>query len=190
MENLLNEIEQAEDELLLGNIILYPTDTVWGLGCDAENAEAVKKIYRIKEREESKSMIVLVADVEMLHHYVEDVPAAFERLAASQQRPTTFVFSGAKNLPTELIASDGSVAIRIAQDDFCHRLILQLCRPLVSTSANISGEPAPAVFSDISEEIKNRVDYVVRLRQDETTAARPSRIIKIEPNGEQRVLRE
>ncbi|WP_114778820.1 L-threonylcarbamoyladenylate synthase [Botryobacter ruber] len=190
MENLLNEIEQAEDELLLGNIILYPTDTVWGIGCDAENAEAVKKIYRIKEREESKSMIVLVADVEMLRHYVADVPADFERLAAQQQRPTTFVFSGAKNLPEELIASDGSVAIRISQDDFCHRLILQLGRPLVSTSANISGEPAPAVFSDISEEIKNRVDYIVRLRQDETTAARPSRIIKIESNGEQRVLRE
>jgi L-threonylcarbamoyladenylate synthase len=190
MKHFLKEIQAAEDELLLGNVILYPTDTVWGIGCDAENATAVKKIFKIKEREESKSMIVLVSDVNMLRRYVRDLPEGFEELASAQERPTTFVLSGAQNLPKELIAEDGSIGMRVAKDEFCHRLMQQIARPLVSTSANISGEPAPKAFNEISETIKERVDYVVQWRQDEEVESRPSRIIKIDESGKQTIIRE
>lgn len=186
----MKEIQAAEEELILGNVILYPTDTVWGIGCDAENADAVKKIFKIKEREESKSMILLMADFDMLKRYVTEVPAELEKLLQEQERPTTFVLSGAQNLPREVIAEDGSIAVRITKDEFSHRLVRQVGRPIVSTSANVSGEPAPASFKDVSDKIKERVDYVTRWRQDESVEARPSRIIKVEPNGAQRVLRE
>lgn len=190
MKHFLKEIQATEEELLVGNVILYPTDTVWGIGCDAENAAAVRKIFKIKEREESKSMIVLVSNVEMLRRYVRDVPEDFEKLAASQERPTTFVLSGAQNLPKELIAEDGSIGMRIAKDEFCHRLMQQIGRPLVSTSANVSGEPSPRTFAEVSGTIKERVDYIVQWRQDEDVETRPSRIIKIDENGKQTVIRE
>ncbi len=190
MKHFLKEVQAAEDELLVGNVILYPTDTVWGIGCDAENAAAVRKIFKIKEREESKSMIVLVSNVAMLRRYVRDVPEDFEQLAESQERPTTFVLSGAQNLPKELIAEDGSIGMRIAKDEFCHRLMQQIGRPLVSTSANVSGEPSPRNFAEVSATIKERVDYVVQWRQDEEVESRPSRIIKIDENGKQTVIRE
>ncbi|WP_439881913.1 L-threonylcarbamoyladenylate synthase [Pontibacter sp. MBLB2868] len=190
MSQLLKEIQAAEEEIILGNVILYPTDTVWGIGCDAENEQAVKKIFEIKERAESKSVILLMADLDMLRRYVKEVPAALEKLIDEQQRPTTFVLSGAQNLPKQVIAEDGSIAVRLTKEEFCHRLIRQVGRPLVSTSANISGEPAPASFKDVSEEIKKRVDYVVRWRQGEDIEAKPSRIIKIAPGGEQHVLRD
>ncbi|GGG06547.1 L-threonylcarbamoyladenylate synthase [Pontibacter amylolyticus] len=190
MNHLLKAIQAAEDELLVGNVILYPTDTVWGIGCDAENAQAVKKIFKIKEREESKSMIVLVSDVEMLRRYVRDVPEDFEKLVESQERPTTFVLSGAQNLPQELIAEDGSIGMRVTKDEFCHRLMQQIGRPLVSTSANVSGEVAPKAFPEVSDTIKERVDYIVQWRQDEDVESRPSRIIKIDEKGKQTVIRE
>ena len=190
MKHFLKQVQAAEDELLVGNVILYPTDTVWGIGCDAENAEAVKKIFKIKEREESKSMIVLMSDVEMLRRYVRDVPENFEKLVDSQERPTTFVLSGAQNLPKELIAEDGSIGMRIAKDEFCHRLMQQIGRPLVSTSANVSGEPAPKSFQEVSDTIKERVDFVVQWRQEEEVETRPSRIIKIDESGRQSVIRE
>ncbi|GAB3197395.1 L-threonylcarbamoyladenylate synthase [Pontibacter aydingkolensis] len=190
MSQLVKEIQAAEEEVILGNVILYPTDTVWGIGCDAENAEAVKKIYKIKEREESKSMILLVADLDMLKHYVEKVPADLEKLIEEQERPTTYVLSGATNLPKEVQSEDGSIAVRITKDEFSHRLVRQIGRPLVSTSANISGEGTAASFKDISEKIKDRVDHVVRWRQEEEIEAKPSRIVKIEPDGTQKVLRD
>lgn len=190
MKNLVKEVQAAEEELLVGNVILYPTDTVWGIGCDAENAEAVKKIFKIKEREESKSMIVLVSDVEMLRRYIENVPNDFEKLVESQERPTTFVLSGAKNLPDELVAEDGSIGMRVVKEEFCHRLMQQFGRPLVSTSANVSGENSPRTFAEISDKIKGRVDYVVRWRQDEDVESRPSRIVKIDEKGKQTVIRE
>lgn len=187
----MKEIQAAEEEVLLGNVILYPTDTVWGIGCDAENAEAVRKIFKIKEREESKSMILLVADHNMLRNYVEELPEDFEEIVKQQERPTTYVFSNPKNLPQEVLASDGSVAIRVVEgDEFCHRLIRQVARPIVSTSANISGESAPKTFAEISEVLKKRVDFVVNWRQDEDMASNPSRIVKIEPDGSQRILRD
>ncbi|PTX18782.1 L-threonylcarbamoyladenylate synthase [Pontibacter mucosus] len=191
MSQLVKEIQAAEEEVLLGNVILYPTDTVWGIGCDAENAEAVRKIFKIKEREESKSMILLVADHNMLRNYVEELPEDFEEMVKQQERPTTYVFSNPKNLPQEVLASDGSVAIRVVEgDEFCHRLIRQVARPIVSTSANISGESAPKTFAEISEVLKKRVDFVVNWRQDEDMASNPSRIVKIEPDGSQRILRD
>ncbi|WP_242928520.1 L-threonylcarbamoyladenylate synthase [Pontibacter vulgaris] len=190
MKHFLKEVQAAEEELLLGNVILYPTDTVWGIGCDAENAEAVKKIYKIKEREESKSLIMLMTDIDMLRHYVKEVPVNFEEMLKQQDKPTTYVFSGAQNLPKELIASDGSIAVRLVEDEFCHRLIRQIERPLVSTSANISNEPSPKTFSQVSDKIKERVDYVVQWRQDEENEASPSRIIRITADGKQEVLRD
>ncbi len=176
--------------MLLGNVILYPTDTVWGIGCDAGNTAAVKKIVKIKERDPSKAMILLVADQQMLLHYIQSLPADFEQLAERQDRPTTYVFSNPRNLPKEVLANDGTVAIRVTKDEFCHRLIRQISSPLVSTSANISGEPAPKSFADVSEEIKQRVDYVVNWRREETMNAQPSRIVKINPDGTQEVLRD
>ncbi|WP_241739255.1 L-threonylcarbamoyladenylate synthase [Pontibacter beigongshangensis] len=190
MNQLLKEVQLTEDELLLGNAVLYPTDTVWGIGCDAMNAEAVQKIYKIKGRDESKAMIVLMANIDMLERYVQEVPENFEELLQSQERPTTFVFSGAKNFPPELISTDGSIAVRIPKDDFCHRLLMQFRRPVVSTSANRSGEPTPRTFADIHDDIKKQVDFIVRIKQDETAPEKPSRIIKIEPNGDTKVLRE
>lgn len=187
----MKEIQAAEEEVLLGNVILYPTDTVWGIGCDAENAEAVRKIFKIKEREESKAMILLVADQEMLQHYIKDLPEGFEEQVKKQERPTTYVFSNPQNLPKEVLAEDGTVAIRMVQnEEFCHRLIRQVARPIVSTSANISGEPSPKTFADVSDIIKERVDFVVNWRRDDDMASRPSRIIKIEPDGSQSIIRE
>ena len=190
MTHLIKQLQAAEEELLVGNVILYPTDTVWGIGCDAENAEAVRKIYKIKEREESKAMIMLVADVEMLRRYIKEVPEALEGALKNQNRPTTYVLSGAQNLPEELVAEDGSIGVRIVNDEFCHRLMRQIGRPLVSTSANVSGEPAPKSFADVSDTIKARVDYVVQWRQDEAVESQPSRIVKIDEQGRQTVIRE
>ncbi|MCC9165715.1 L-threonylcarbamoyladenylate synthase [Pontibacter harenae] len=189
MSELVKAVQAAEEELLYGNIILYPTDTVWGIGCDAINIAAVRKIFKIKEREESKAMILLVADLEMLKRYVKQLPTGFEELQAKAERPTTYVFSDTQKLSKEVLAADGTVGIRIVNDAFCHRLIRQIDRPLVSTSANISGEPSPKTFADVSETIKKRVDYIVPLRQDDAMTSTPSRIIKFEANGEQTVLR-
>lgn len=150
----------------------------------------MKKVIKVKERDASKAMILLVADQQMLLHYVKSLPADFEQFAEKEERPTTFIFSNPRNLPKEVLAEDGSVGIRIAKDEFCHRLLRQISRPLVSTSANISGEPAPKTFADVSEEVKRRVDYVVRWRQEDTTVAKPSRIVRINPDGSLKVLRD
>lgn len=190
MKQLINAVQAAEEELLLGNVILYPTDTVWGIGCDAGNVAAVKKIVELKERDASKAMILLVADQEMLRHYVKEVPADFEEVVEQQERPTTYVFSNPRNLPDEVLAKDGTVAIRIVKDEFCHRLIRQISRPIVSTSANISGEPSPKTYGDVSNEIRQRVDYIVPWRQNDQMEARPSRIVRINPDGSQEVLRD
>ncbi|MBB6612084.1 threonylcarbamoyl-AMP synthase [Pontibacter sp. Tf4] len=190
MKELVREVQAAEEELLMGNVILYPTDTVWGIGCDATDTKAVQKIFKIKERDEAKALIILVADEKMLAEYVEEVPETFLKLLKEQERPTTYIFPKAKNLPEHLIAEDGSVAIRIVKDEFCHRLIRQIDHPLVSTSANLSGGKSPATFAEIEEELKKRVDHVVRWRQDETEAAQPSRIIKITESGDTETIRE
>jgi L-threonylcarbamoyladenylate synthase len=190
MNKEIKEIQRVVDELLVGNVILYPTDTVWGIGCDAENAAAVKKVFQVKERPEDKPFILLVSDVEMLKRYVKNLPEDFERHLQNQDRPTTFIFSETQNLPSEVLANDGSVAIRIPNDEFCHRLTRQFERAIVSTSANMSGEQTSGSFSGIPDTIKQKVDYVVIHRQEEEISAQPSRIVQIQPDGSLKVIRE
>ena len=160
-----------------------------GIGCDATNAEAVKKIYEIKNREDSKSMIILVADERDVLQYVADPDLSVFDFIGVQTRPTTIIFEHAIGLPSNLIAEDGSIALRIVRDEFCKHLIKRLRKPVVSTSANISGQPSPQNFSDVSDEIKNAVDYVVQWRQDDATPAQPSKIIKWNKDGSYKIIR-
>lgn len=183
------EVEQALQVLRNGGIILYPTDTIWGIGCDATNAESVKSIYEIKNREDSKSMIILVADERDILQYVAAPDLAVFDFIEEQTRPTTIIFEHAIGLPDNLVAEDGSIAIRIARDEFCKHLIKRLRKPIVSTSANISGQPSPKNFSEVSHEIKKGVDYVVKWRQDDTAIALPSQIIKWNNDGTRIVIR-
>src|SRR5579875_2237553 len=156
------EIEKALQVLRSGGIILYPTDTVWGIGCDATNDAAIKKIYTLKKRDDSKSLIILVADEREILKYVAAPDLQVFDFIAAQQKPTTIIFQQAIGLPQNLIASDGSIAIRIVKDEFCKHLIKRLRHPVVSTSANISGEPTPQTFAQISDAVKQQVDYVVQ----------------------------
>jgi L-threonylcarbamoyladenylate synthase len=184
------DIEESLRILKTGGVILYPTDTIWGLGCDATNAEAVKRIYDIKKRDDSKSMIILMADErELMKHVAAPDPQVFNFME-QQSRPTTIIFEQAIGLPDNLVSSDGSIAIRLVRDEFCRHLVKRLRHPIVSTSANISGQPSPKTFNDISIDVKNQVDYIVHWRQDDHTPAQPSRIIKWKGNGEFTVIRE
>ena len=190
MSKEIKEIQRVVDELLVGNVILYPTDTVWGIGCDAENAAAVKKVFQVKERPEDKPFILLVSDVEMLKRYVKNLPENFENQLQNQDRPTTFIFPETQNLPKEVLANDGSVAIRIPNDEFCLRMIRQFERAIVSTSANVSGEQTSGSYSGIPDTIKQKVHYVVTHRQEEEITAQPSRIVQLQPDGSLKVIRE
>ena len=173
-----NDILKCLGVLKRGGVILYPTDTIWGVGCDATNEEAVKKIYALKNRPDEKSMIVLVADErEVLRHVTQPDLAVFDYLETTQ-KPTTVIYDGAIGFADNLVGKDGSVAIRICRNEFCKHLIRRFRRPIVSTSANISGEPSPKNFSQITEEIRMKVDYVVQYRQDDEAAAEPSSLIK------------
>jgi L-threonylcarbamoyladenylate synthase len=184
-----NEIERALEVLRSGGVILYPTDTIWGIGCDATNKEAITRIYKIKEREDSKSMIILVADEnDILKHVAAPHPEVFDFIE-KQDRPTTIIFEQAIGLPANLLAADGSIGIRMVKDEFCRHLIKRLRHPIVSTSANISGTASPANFNEVSPEIQKRVDHIVRWRQEEKASAQPSRIIKWNNNGQHFVLR-
>ena len=171
------KIIKALKVLKEGGILLYPTDTIWGLGCDATNTQAIQKIYNIKQREESKALITLVSDTNMLFQYTNHIP----QFNISDQ-PTTVIYPNVKELSKNLIPEDGSAAIRIASDEFCRKLIQQFGGAIVSTSANISGKQSPKQFSDISIHIKNNADYIVNLRQDERMET-PSTILKIEADG-------
>ncbi|MDY0779626.1 L-threonylcarbamoyladenylate synthase [Tenacibaculum sp. IB213877] len=171
-------IESILNNLLKGKTILYPTDTVWGLGCDATNEGTVKKIYQIKNREESKSLIILVSSINMLKKYVS-VPKKALEILQKAERPTTIIYQNPKGLASNVISKeDNSVAIRIVQDDFCRKLIKSFKKPIVSTSANISGQPTPMSFSEIDKAILHSVDYVVNLHQ-EKVATKSSTILKI-----------
>jgi L-threonylcarbamoyladenylate synthase len=173
-----NEVEKALTVLRSGGIILYPTDTVWGIGCDATNEKSVRRIFELKQREDSKSMIVLVAEERDVLQYVAAPDLAVFDFIQQQLRPTTIIYEGAIGLAQNLVAADGSIAMRIVRDEFCRHLVKRLRKPLVSTSANISGEKTPANFAAISDEIKKSVDYVVQWRQDDPTSSQPSQIIK------------
>ena len=183
------EVETALEVLRNGGIILYPTDTIWGLGCDATNAEAVKKIYNIKQREDTKSLIILMADEREILQYVAAPDLSVFDFIEKQTRPTTIIFENAVSLPENLIAQDGSIAIRLVGDEFCRHLIKRLRRPIVSTSANMSGHPSPQTFKNISEEIKSSVDHIVQWRQDDEAPAQPSQIIKWNSDGSYVVIR-
>ncbi|MGN6164579.1 MAG: L-threonylcarbamoyladenylate synthase [Flavisolibacter sp.] len=183
------EVETALEVLRNGGIILYPTDTIWGLGCDATNAEAVKKIYDIKQREDTKSLIILMADEREILQYVAAPDLSVFDFIEKQNRPTTIIFENAVGLPSNLIAQDGSIAIRLVRDEFCRYLIKRLRKPIVSTSANISGQPSPQAFKNISEEIKSNVTHIVQWRQDNETPAQPSQIIKWNSDGSYTVIR-
>jgi L-threonylcarbamoyladenylate synthase len=183
------EVEEALEVLRGGNIILYPTDTIWGIGCDATNEEAIRRIYQIKNREDSKSMIILVADERDILQYVAAPDLAVFDFIEEQTRPTTIIFEHAIGLPDNLIAEDGSVAIRIVKDEFCRHLIKRLRRPIVSTSANISGQASPKNFAEVTDEIKTAVDHIVKWRQDDSTPALPSQIIKWNNDGTRTIIR-
>lgn len=184
------EIIKAAEALKKGNTILYPTDTIWGLGCDATNSEAVKKIYGIKKREDSKALIVLLDDINKLNLYVVKVPDIAWDIVEFSEKPLTVIYPKGKNVAPELLAENGSIAIRITKDEFCKKLIRRMERPLVSTSANLSGEPFGGNFSDISEEIKKNTDHIVNYRQQEKIKATPSTIIKLELDGEIKFIRK
>ena len=185
-----DDIKKALEVLKSGGIILYPTDTIWGIGCDATNEKAVEKIYKIKKREDSKSMLVLMENPALLERYVNEVPEIAWDLIEIATTPLTIIFSKAKNLAKNLIAEDGSIGIRFTKEAFSSQLLQRFRRPLVSTSANISGEKSPAYFDEISEEIRNQVDYVVEYRQDDNTPSQPSSIIKLGVGGQIEIIRK
>lgn len=177
--NFNDDITKCVDILRKGGVILYPTDTVWGLGCDATNEDAVKKIFNIKKRTDSKSMLVLMDSPAKLQAYVEEIPDMAWELIELSEKPLTIIYPSARNLAHTLIAEDGSIGIRITNEAFSKALCERFRKPVVSTSANISGEPTPQLFPKISDEIKQSVDYIVNFRQDEVQASKPSSIIKL-----------
>jgi L-threonylcarbamoyladenylate synthase len=180
---LKEEVAKALKVIQEGGTILYPTDTIWGIGCDATNTEAVKKIFALKQRDEAKSMIILLDTENKLESYVQEVPSIAYDLIEYAENPLTLVMPGAKNISPALISTDGSVGIRVAKHDFCQQLIQRLRRPLVSTSANISGDPSPQTFDEIEQEIIDGVDYVVDLEQHNSEKKKPSTIMRLSPDG-------
>ena len=183
------EVLHTKQALLNKQVILYPTDTVWGIGCDATDNKAVEKIYQIKQREESKSLIILVDSFEMLSKYVKEIPATAKEELNKAQKPTTIIYKNPKGLASNCIASDNTIAIRIVQNDFCIQLIKEFGKPIVSTSANISGEPTPTTFSEISTSILDSVDYIVNLQQEKIASA-SSRILRITDENQVEVIRD
>lgn len=184
-----NDIDSCLEKLSAGGLILYPTDTVWGIGCDATDPQAVERIYRLKKRADSKAMIVLVAEEKDILTYVTQPGLQIFDYIKGVNKPTTVIYEGAIELAANLIAADGSVAIRICNDPFCRHLLKRFKKPIVSTSANISGYPSPQCFKEIDAAIINGVDYVVNHRQDDTEYRKPSSIIKWEKDGTLSIIR-
>ena len=187
--NMNEDIKKACQVMREGGVILYPTDTIWGIGCDATNEEAVRRVYEIKQRADSKAMLVLVDTPVKVDFYVQDVPEIAWDLIDVADKPLTIIYSGARNLAPNLLAEDGSVGIRVTNEEFSRRLCQQFRKAIVSTSANISGQPSPRNFSEISDEIKSAVDYIVGFRQDEKANPKPSSIIKLGAGGEIQIIR-
>lgn len=184
------EIENTVRVLDEGGVIIYPTDTVWGLGCDALNSRAVDRVYKIKKRNEQKSLIILLDSIESLYKYVAKVPDITTDLITMLDAPITVIYDNARNLPRNVAAPDGTIAIRVVKDEFCLALIKELGKPIISTSANISGEPTPLVFKQISPDILKEADYVVKLFHDQFNRAKASTIIRLFENGTYHVVRE
>jgi L-threonylcarbamoyladenylate synthase len=188
--NRQDDIKKAVEVMKNGGVILYPTDTVWGIGCDATNAEAVAKVYKIKQRDDSKALICLVDSDARLQRYVRNAPEVAWNVIELATKPTTVIFDEAVNLAHNLIAEDGSIAMRITNEEFSKELCYRFQKPIVSTSANISGQPAAQNYCDISEELLNAVDYVCFSRRQEHKPHTPSSIIKIKNNGEIDIIRK
>lgn len=180
---LRDEVNKAFEVLKDGGLILYPTDTIWGIGCDATNATAVEKVFKLKGRAEEKSLIIILDNDNKLQSYVNDVPEIAYDLIEYAENPLTIIYSNAKNLAANAIAPDGTVGIRIVKHVFCSHLLQRFRKPIVSTSANLSGQPCPIGFDNINEIIIQGVDYVVNWEQDEKSEKRPSTIMKLEPGG-------
>lgn len=189
MENLNQEIQKAYEIIKNGGIILYPTDTVWGIGCDATNPEAVSKIYKLKQRAETQSMIVLMNGEKMMYNVFKDIPEVAWQILDLSEKPTTIILDKPRNVAPNIIAPDNSLGIRIVKEPFCFKLLERMKKPLVSTSANISGQPTPIAFKDISPEIIKGVDYVVNLHH-EKIAGKPSTIIKLSLDNQVKVIRK
>lgn len=184
------DVKKVLEVLHQGGVVLYPTDTIWGLGCDATNAEAIDRLYSIKQRDPEKSMLILLDSEARVERYVEDMPDIAWDLMEVSDKPLTLVYHQARNLPDNLLASDGSIGIRVTSDPFCLELLKRFKKPIVSTSANWSNQPFPSNFQEIDPGLIRSVDYVVKHRQDEKKKSSPSSVIKVGPGGEVKVIRE
>ena len=189
-KEIAEDIRTAVQTLRQGGLILYPTDTIWGIGCDAANEEAVRRIFQLKQREDSKAMICLVDSANRMQRYLRQVPDVAWDLVEYADKPLTLILDGAVNLAPSLIAEDGSVGLRVTRENISHELCYRFERAVVSTSANISGEPSPACFDEISDEIKQGVDYIMRSRQNDLSKGKPSQIIKLGLDGQVRIIRK
>lgn len=189
-DSMKQEIRTCIEILRKGGTILYPTDTIWGIGCDATNSRAVQKIHKIKKRMENKSLIVLLDRKERLYHYIDTIPDIALDLLDIVKTPLTIVYPNARNLAKNIIAPDGSIAIRLVHFEFCYKLIRMFQKPIVSTSANITGQPTPLMYKSIPKEIIAQVDYVVNLGREEIQETKPSTIIKLKTNGEFEIIRK
>ncbi|MEZ7496711.1 L-threonylcarbamoyladenylate synthase [Leeuwenhoekiella aequorea] len=188
-QNIIDEVNESLTILKRGGLLLYPTDTVWGIGCDATNAEAVDKIFALKKRAESKSLICLVSDFKMLNQYIENIPEIAYSILKYADQPTTIIYDDPIRIAENLIAEDNTLGIRVVEDGFCKALIKKLGKPLVSTSANISGEKTPMRYPEISQPILEGVDYIVNL-QRKHKSTKSSTIIKLKNNGQVEILRK
>lgn len=189
-QQMHNDLRQALEVLHRGGVILYPTDTVWGIGCDATNPEAVQRVYAIKQRTDSKALITLVDSPAKIQAHVAEMPDVAWDLIDVAVKPLTIIYDGARHLAPNLLAEDGSIAMRVTSEAFSQMLCMRFKKPIVSTSANISGAPTPATFAEIDERIKQAVDYICTTRQDDRSIASPSSIIKLGVGGEVKIIRE
>ena len=189
-KEIAEDIRMAVQTLRQGGLILYPTDTIWGIGCDAANEEAVRRIFQLKRREDSKAMICLVDSANRMQRYLRQVPDVAWDLIEFADKPLTLILDGAVNLASNLIAEDGSVGLRVTKENISRELCYRYERAIVSTSANISGEPSPACFDEITDEIRQGVDYIMRSRQNDLSKSKPSQIIKLSLDGRIQILRK
>lgn len=187
---MINQVKHAVDVLKKGGVILYPTDTIWGIGCDAQNIQSIERIRRIKHRSVRSNFILLVSDVEMLLHYTGFLSQPVQNEILAFELPTTVVYPNASNLPPEVLAEDGSIAIRIVKNEFCIEVLNMFGKPIVSTSANISGDPPPATFSEISYKIIHKMDYVVESVLESGNTSSPSRIFRLLDTGQFEIIRK
>jgi L-threonylcarbamoyladenylate synthase len=189
-KQIAEDIKTAVQTLRKGGLILYPTDTIWGIGCDASNEDAVRRIFQLKQREDSKAMICLVDSANRMQRYLRQVPDVAWDLVEFAEKPLTLILDGAVNLAPSLIAEDGSVGIRVTRENISHELCYRYERAIVSTSANISGAPSPSCFAEMSDEIKNGVDYIMLSRQNDLSKGKPSQIIKLGLDGQIQIIRK